>query len=88
MQALEYDEGYARQSLDSASGSLNYVSCELTKSEFADSLGLQPDSMFVTNMFKMVDKSNNGYISFREFLDFFVIFSRGELLARTASVDY
>ena len=34
--------------------------------------------MFVTNMFKMVDKNDNGYISFREFLDFFVIFSRGE----------
>jgi len=52
----------------------------LTKSEFAESLGLQPDSTFVTNMFKMVDKNDNGYISFREFLDFFVIFRTGQLV--------
>ena len=51
----------------------------MTKSEFAESLGLQPDSTFVTNMFTMVDKNDSGYISFREFLDFFVIFREGEL---------
>jgi dual oxidase len=28
-------------------------------------------------MFKIVDKNENGFISFREFLDFFVIFSKG-----------
>ena len=79
LQALEYDEGFARQSLHSTRDSSIYISCELTKFEFAEALGLQPDSMFVTNMFKMVDKNDSGYISFREFLDFFVIFRRGKL---------
>jgi len=44
--------------------------------------------MFVTNMFKMVDKNNNGYISFREFLDFFVIFSQGPFCLLAYSVTY
>ena len=52
--------------------------CELTKYEFASALGLQVDSMFVTNMFKLVDKNDNGFISFRELLDLFVIFHKGE----------
>jgi len=63
------------------------MSCELTKCEFADSLGLQPDSTFVTNMFQMVDKNNSGYISFREFLDFFIIFKKGESLRPFFQVD-
>jgi dual oxidase len=54
-----------------------YVNCELTKAEFAEALDLTPDSMFVSNMFELVDKNKNGLISFREFLDFFVIFKRG-----------
>jgi len=87
VQALKYDEGYAHQSLQSSNDSTHYLACELTKSEFADSLGLQPDSTFVTNMFKMIDKSDNGYISFREFLDFFVIFSTGESITDAAIVD-
>jgi len=73
LQALRYDEGSVRHSRESS----QYINCELTISEFADALGLQPDSMFVTSMFKMVDKSDNGYISFREFLDFFIIFHKG-----------
>jgi len=80
VQALNYDEGYSRQSVCITRENSSYVSCELTKSEFAECLGLQADSMFVTNMFKMVDKNDNGYISFREFLDFFVIFKKGAAL--------
>ena len=80
MKALNYDEGYARHSLHHSRESAEYLKCELTKSEFADALGLQPDNTFVTNMFKMVDTNDSGYISFREFLDFFVIFRNGEFL--------
>ena len=54
--------------------------CELTKVEFAESLRLTPDSLFVENMFNLIDKDGNGYISFREFLDVMVIFSKGELM--------
>lgn len=76
--ALKYDEGYATESLRRSSrDSSVYIAAELTKSEFAESLGLQSDSTFVTSMFKMVDKNDNGYISYREFLDFFVIFHKG-----------
>ena len=57
--------------------SADIVHCELTRYEFAEGLGLTPDSIFVENLFKMVDTNDNGYISFREFLDFFVIFSKG-----------
>lgn len=53
------------------------LDCELTKYEFAEALSMQPDSMFVENMFRWVDKNANGAISFREFLDFFVIFAKG-----------
>ena len=53
--------------------------CELTKLEFADSLRLTTDSLFVENMFNLIDDDNNGYISFREFLDVMVVFSKGEL---------
>ncbi|XP_013378732.1 dual oxidase 2-like isoform X2 [Lingula anatina] len=53
------------------------VNCELTKIEFAEALSMKPSSVFVENMFKLVDKDMNGYISFREFLDMIVIFSKG-----------
>uniref|UniRef100_A0A3Q3KNH6 NAD(P)H oxidase (H2O2-forming) n=1 Tax=Mastacembelus armatus TaxID=205130 RepID=A0A3Q3KNH6_9TELE len=51
--------------------------CELTASEFADALGLKPDSMFVDSMFTLADKDGNGYLSFQEFLDVIVIFMKG-----------
>lgn len=53
------------------------VECELTKLEFAEALALTPDSTFVNSMYDIVDKDGNGFISFREFLDLFVIFSKG-----------
>lgn len=53
------------------------VNCELTRLEFADALALKPDSVFVNSMFEIVDKDGNGSISFREFLDMFVILSKG-----------
>ncbi len=49
----------------------------MTQFEFADALSLRPDSTFVQQMFALVDKDNNGYISFREFLDMIIIFAKG-----------
>lgn len=37
----------------------------LTKSEFANALGMKPEDVFVTKMFKIVDKDGNGRISFQ-----------------------
>nr|XP_046249135.1 dual oxidase 1 isoform X2 [Scatophagus argus] len=53
------------------------LECELTASEFADALGLKPDSLFVESMFTLADKDGNGYLSFQEFLDVMVIFMKG-----------
>uniref|UniRef100_A0A8C3RPS0 NAD(P)H oxidase (H2O2-forming) n=1 Tax=Chelydra serpentina TaxID=8475 RepID=A0A8C3RPS0_CHESE len=53
------------------------LKCELSRTEFAESLGLKPQSMFVESMFSLADKDGNGYISFREFLDILVVFMKG-----------
>ncbi|XP_062404238.1 dual oxidase 1 isoform X2 [Sardina pilchardus] len=53
------------------------LQCELSGSEFADALGLKPDSLFVQSMFTLADKDGNGYLSMQEFLDVIVIFMKG-----------
>ncbi|XP_067090540.1 dual oxidase 1 [Osmerus mordax] len=53
------------------------LQCELTGTEFADTLGLKHDSLFVDSMFTLADKDGNGYLSFQEFLDVIVIFMKG-----------
>ncbi|XP_078056229.1 dual oxidase 1-like [Mustelus asterias] len=53
------------------------LTCELTSAEFAGALGLKEDSMFVEQMFALADKDGNGYLSFREFLDIFVVLMKG-----------
>lgn len=37
----------------------------LTKSEFANALGMKPDAVFVKKMFNIVDKDGDGRISFQ-----------------------
>ncbi|VVC91212.1 unnamed protein product, partial [Leptidea sinapis] len=49
----------------------------LSKSEFASALGMKSDAVFVKKMFNIVDKDGDGRISFQEFLDTVVLFSRG-----------
>ena len=41
-------------------------------------LSMAPDSLFVEQMFELVDKDHSGSLSFREFLDVIVIFAKGE----------
>uniref|UniRef100_A0A1B6CWK3 NAD(P)H oxidase (H2O2-forming) n=1 Tax=Clastoptera arizonana TaxID=38151 RepID=A0A1B6CWK3_9HEMI len=50
----------------------------LSKAEFASALGMKPDAVFVRMMFNIVDKDGDGRISFQEFLDTVVLFSRGK----------
>jgi dual oxidase len=50
---------------------------ELTKAEFAEVLALKSSSMFVESMFAFADKDNNGYLSYNEFLQIIIIFSKG-----------
>lgn len=51
---------------------------ELSRAEFADALGLKPQSVFVESMFSLADKDGNGYLSFREFMDILVVFMKGD----------
>ena len=53
------------------------LDCELTRDEFADALSTKKDSLFVEQMFALCDADQNGFISFREFADMTVIFSKG-----------
>ena len=55
---------------------------QLTRTEFADALGLKPTSLFVRNMFLMVDKDRNGFVGFQEFMDMFLILARGTFSIR------
>lgn len=57
------------------------LQCELTAAEFADALGLKPDSLFVESMFTLADKDGNGYLSFQEFLDVIAIFMKGRFMS-------
>ena len=53
------------------------LECELSRAEFADAMSLKPDSLFVEQMFQLIDQDGNGFVSFREFLDMIVIFAKG-----------
>ena len=53
------------------------LECELTRQEFADAMSLKKDSLFVDQMFQLIDQDGNGFVSFREFLDMIVIFAKG-----------
>ncbi|XP_069861779.1 dual oxidase 2-like [Dipodomys merriami] len=63
--------------VDSSQKVREALTCELSRAEFAESLGLRPQDMFVESMFSLADKDGNGYLSFREFLDILVVFMKG-----------
>ncbi|XP_048188150.1 dual oxidase 2 [Perognathus longimembris pacificus] len=63
--------------LDSSQTVREALTCELSRAEFAESLGLKPQDTFVESMFSLADKDGNGYLSFREFLDILVVFMKG-----------
>ncbi|XP_078488213.1 dual oxidase 2 isoform X1 [Ciona intestinalis] len=54
-----------------------FIHVELSKKEFADYLKLKPNSLFVDQMFSSADSDGSGAISFREFLDIMVLFTKG-----------
>ena len=71
-----FREGGSNQ-LDIAETRRDILECELNREEFADAMSLKKDSMFVKQMYQLIDKDGNGFISFREFLDVIVIFAKG-----------
>uniref|UniRef100_A0A8B9T2T4 NAD(P)H oxidase (H2O2-forming) n=1 Tax=Anas platyrhynchos TaxID=8839 RepID=A0A8B9T2T4_ANAPL len=77
-QVLDIDESDAGElNFESSQKAKESLTCELSRAEFAEALGLKAHSMFVDSMFSLADKDGNGYISFREFLDILVVFMKG-----------
>ncbi|NXM26167.1 DUOX2 oxidase, partial [Oxyruncus cristatus] len=77
-QVLEIDRSDAGElNFQSSQKARESLTCELSRAEFAEALGLKAHSMFVESMFSLADKDGNGYISFREFLDILVVFMKG-----------
>ncbi|NXX37946.1 DUOX2 oxidase, partial [Tricholaema leucomelas] len=77
-QVLEINRSDAGElNFESSQAAKGSLTCELSRAEFAEALGLKAHSMFVDSMFSLADKDGNGYISFREFLDILVIFMKG-----------
>ncbi|XP_074862479.1 dual oxidase 2-like [Carettochelys insculpta] len=77
-QVLEIDKSDAGDlNFETSLTAKESLKCELSRAEFAESLGLKPQSMFVESMFSLADKDGNGYLSFREFLDILVVFMKG-----------
>ncbi|XP_026480513.1 LOW QUALITY PROTEIN: dual oxidase-like [Ctenocephalides felis] len=76
--------GERRRRSDDAGGSgadgevVTVMRTSLSKGEFASALGMKSDAVFVRKMFNIVDKDGDGRISFQEFLDTVVLFSRGK----------
>nr|BAM76968.1 dual oxidase [Penaeus japonicus] len=69
--------GEKRKLEDAASDVVMVMRTSLSKKEFAGALGMKPDDIFVRRMFNIVGKDGDGRISFQEFLDTVVLFSKG-----------
>ncbi|XP_066271340.1 dual oxidase 2-like isoform X5 [Branchiostoma lanceolatum] len=77
--AQAFKEEKAREDISAfnSKDAKDVLTCELTRAEFAESLSMKPESLFVEQMFNLVDKDGSGYINFREFLDVIIIFAKG-----------
>ena len=58
------------------------LNTKLTRTEFADAMGLQPHSLFVRNMFLLVDSTGDGFVSFDEFKAYFGILCSGNCVLK------
>ncbi|GIY32341.1 dual oxidase [Caerostris darwini] len=82
LQTFGLKPGERRKLEDIGSDIIMVMRTSLSKNEFADALGMKPDSLFVKRMFNCVDKDKDGQISFQEFLDTVDLFSRGKTDAK------
>ncbi|CAL4074334.1 unnamed protein product [Meganyctiphanes norvegica] len=69
--------GEKKRTEEAADDVIMVMRTSLSKKEFAGALGMKSDEVFVRRMFNIVDKDGDGRISFQEFLDTVVTFSKG-----------
>ncbi len=69
--------GEKRKLEDATSDVIMVMRTTLSKKEFAQALGMKDGDLFVQKMFNIVDKDGDDRISFQEFLDTIVLFSKG-----------
>jgi dual oxidase len=69
--------GEKRKVEEATSDVIMVMRTTLSKKEFATALGMKEGDLFVQKMFNIVDKDGDQRISFQEFLDTIVLFSKG-----------
>uniref|UniRef100_H2ZJJ0 NAD(P)H oxidase (H2O2-forming) n=1 Tax=Ciona savignyi TaxID=51511 RepID=H2ZJJ0_CIOSA len=76
-EALQIEDAVEINKKDkSRNKTMEVADCELTQMELAETMGMKPDSLFVTQMFQLADTDKSGY-SFREFADLIILLMNG-----------
>uniref|UniRef100_A0A2C9KDP5 NAD(P)H oxidase (H2O2-forming) n=1 Tax=Biomphalaria glabrata TaxID=6526 RepID=A0A2C9KDP5_BIOGL len=85
---MDYDPTLDSGQLDMKRYSQEILEVELSKEEFAEAMAVKPNSDFVEHFFSLIDSDRNGYISFKEFLNAVVLFSKGTLQEKLQTMFY
>ena len=76
-EVFEHASDEQQGKVDDAKLKQRVLDCQLTKDEFAESLSLKSDSLFVDQMFRLADADGDGAVTFREFFNLIVVFTHG-----------
>ncbi|KAK7492719.1 hypothetical protein BaRGS_00016024, partial [Batillaria attramentaria] len=85
---MDYDPALDGAQLDMKKQSKEILEVELSKEEFGEAIGVKANSDFVEHFFSLIDSDRNGYISFREFLNAVVLFSKGSCQDKLQTMFY
>ncbi|XP_059143765.1 dual oxidase 1-like [Physella acuta] len=85
---MDYNPNFDTIQLDMRKYSQEIMEVELSKEEFAEAMAIKPNSLFVEHFFSLIDSDRNGYISFREFLNAVVLFSKGSINEKLQTMFY
>ncbi|XP_012943057.2 dual oxidase [Aplysia californica] len=85
---MDYDPSLDSGQLDMKKHSQEILEIELSKEEFAEAMAVKANSDFVEHFFSLIDSDRNGYISFREFLNAVVLFSKGSIQEKLQTMFY
>ncbi|PVD36104.1 hypothetical protein C0Q70_03077 [Pomacea canaliculata] len=85
---MDYDPALDSAQMDVKKHTKEILEVELSKEEFAEAIGSKAGSDFVEHFFSLIDSDRNGYISFREFLNAVVLFSKGSCQDKLQTMFY